>query len=57
MINNSKCELKLNTCILVMQNELGLLCNSFALENSEGDINVKLHCLFFFDNEPLDNNT
>jgi len=32
-------------------------CNSFALENSEGDIDVKPHYSLFSGSEPLDNNT
>jgi len=33
-----------------------LLCNLFALENSEVDIDVKPHCSLFSNSESLDNN-
>jgi len=33
-----------------------LLCNSFTLENSGWDIDVKSHCLLFYGTKPLDNN-
>ena len=58
MINNLKCEPKLSTYTPLMQNDnckidWGSLCNSFALENTEEDIYIKLYCSLFFDGEPL----
>ena len=59
MINNSKCEMKLSTCIPVMDNDncktyLNSLYILFALENSEGNIDVKLHCSLFSNGELFD---